>query len=838
MRIPFKTLPRPRSTRGVLSRTANGSRHTGDAVVPARLYRQKFLLVLVTIIILSAVMSVHLMPDKISLHIGDISPTAILAQRSVIYVDTTATTQAMQAARLSTPAVYDQNERSASNATRITNEVFDRLTLARSHLGKAAARTGELAQAAHALEIEFGSTISEPQMHTKLSLSTGVYQRLHDTTVRLIADAMEREIKDQSASGVVSPDLRHARHDVVDSAHETLTSEPEVRIAALVAERALQPNYLLNKRKTDAAGDAAARSVQPVFGRIIRGDTIIAAGDRVTQEHLDKFQGLGLLDPRLEIQAGAAICILAAAMVLLVSVYIRRSLTALYGDMRRLCLLSFIVLMSVLGLKVGATMLGLQFTGGQFGYLAMMSVSAAGMLVSVLLDTQLAVLVVALLSVLSGLIMNHEIRFTVMTLMSSLVGIGCCRPARTRSNLLSISVILSCANLALAWLMGMLMRDSLAELMAGSCWAVLMGFAATSIYWFGVLALEKPFGILTHQTLLEMSASDRPLLQQLCAAAPGTYAHSIMVGTLAEAGAQAIGADSLLCRVAGYYHDIGKMRRPEFFVENQRNGNVHGRLSPSLSAIFITAHVRDGLEMAADNKLPYEIREIIASHHGTTLIGFFYHQALMDCGGSDEAAPGLEERFRYPGPKPKTREAAVVMLADSIEAATRTLEKPRKDSLEAEISRIVRAKIEDGQFDDCSITFKDIKGISDAFLHVLEAMMHGRVSYPKLAAAASIEAAVNGASVGLAPAAEMAYSSISDPDMAPAVGHATEAAGAGLKTAGARNFQEPEEFYASFGDEQADQADSAAYSRAAASGKSPAAVRASLLRGSQRSTDG
>src|SRR5207302_6158761 len=134
---------------------------------------------------------------------------------------------------------------------------------------------------------------------------------------------------------------------------------------------------------------------------------------------------------------------------------------------------------------------------------------------------------------------------------------------------------------------------------------------ATFLFWFGVIVFEKPFGILTHTTLLEMSAFDRPLLKQLCALAPGTYAHSMMVGTLAEAGAQAIGADALLCRVGGYYHDLGKMRRPEFFVENQRNGNVHGRLSPSLSALIITAHVRDGLEIARENRLPREICNII-----------------------------------------------------------------------------------------------------------------------------------------------------------------------------------------------------------------------------------
>jgi putative nucleotidyltransferase with HDIG domain len=318
---------------------------------------------------------------------------------------------------------------------------------------------------------------------------------------------------------------------------------------------------------------------------------------------------------------------------------------------------------------------------------------------------------------------------------------------------------------------------------------------------------------------------DRPLLQQLCAVAPGTYAHSIMVGTLAEAGAQAIGADALLCKVGGYYHDIGKMKRPEFFVENQRNGNVHGRLSPSLSAIFITAHVRDGLEMAKEYKLPMEIRDIIASHHGTTLIGYFYHQALTDCGGSDEAPPGLEERFRYPGPKPGSREAAIVMLADSVEAATRCLERPKKERLEAEIARLVSGKIEDGQFDECSITFKDIKGISDAFVHVLEAMMHGRVSYPKLAVedddAAPADTVAIGGSLPLAalPASVRAHS--------PENGE--------LVRKVQNRFQDPEEFYASFGDEPAIKTDSD--EEASSGGQSAAAHRAAVRSGSQRPAD-
>jgi len=821
-------------------------------------------------------MSVHLMPDKVSLHLGDVAPRDITAPRSVIYVNSVATAEALQAARFATSPAYDVDERAPNNAVKIANEQFDHIERARTRFSSADSRrvvSERQLSAVHALQSEFGNGLSLNEINTLLSLSPAVYQRLKTTTLHLVTDAMERDIKDQTDVGTPSPDMRHARLDVLDSARDTLSSNLEVKVVEAVAARALQPNRLINRHRTDAAREAAAQHVRPIFGRIVRGDAVISQGERVTQEHLDKFQGLGMLDPRLEIQTGAAICILAAAMVLLVAVFVRRNLPAIYGDLRRLSLLSFIVLLSVLGLKVGATMLGLQFTGGQFGYLAMMSVAAAGMLVSVLLDTHLAVIVVALLSVLSGLIMNHEIRFTVMTLMSSFVGIGSCRTVRTRMNLLNTSLILSCTNLSLVWLMGLLLRDSISELATGSYWAVLMGFGATSVFWFGVLAFEKPFGILTHQTLTEMSSSDRPLLQQLCAVAPGTYAHSIMVGTLAEAGAQAIGADALLCRVGGYYHDIGKMKRPEFFVENQRNGNVHGRLSPSLSAIFITSHVRDGLELAAEKKLPQEIRDIIASHHGTTLIGYFYHQALMDCGGSDEAPPGLEERFRYPGPKPRTREAAVVMLADSVEAATRCLDRPKKDRLEAEIARIVCAKIEDGQFDDCPITFKDIKGIADAFVHVLEAMMHGRIAYPKLTTSADTlsgsisevpSLGVKTPMVAALPASgstldRLAGSGSSRPEAAVSafrnplhVAHGTivgnvntefemeiaanDVAAAIVQSGETNRLLDAEEFHGSIGNERTD--DCGKDQNASTGGQSIASVRASIRRGGQRAADG
>lgn len=694
--------------------------HYGDKSIAAKVDLPKLGLLFTAIVMLSLLTSVHLLPDKISLRLGDVSKAEVRAARSVRYINSAETANQRQIARQRVSPAYDIDDTGNANAHRIVQEFFDRIEQDRSSGNQSSAAKK---QAVEVLRSRSGAPYTYDQFRYLLTVSPSILQKIRDSAARIVDEAMDREIREGTH------DLEHAQQDVINSAHAAL-SKQNAAVLIPISQLALRPNRIYNRHKTEAIRDAAARAVIPVYDFIVRGDRIIETGQRVTQKHLDMFMVLGLLNPHIEPTTGIAICAIVASMVLLVVFYISRILPALYADRRRLSLLIMIVCMSVLGLKVGATMFGLSFSSGQLGYLGMMSVAAAGMLISVLLDRNLAVLVVSLLAVQSGLIMNHEIRFTVMTLMSSLMGIVTVGGVRRTNNLVMTTITLAATSLGLVWMLGMLLNDSLAELITGSAWAVGSAMYAVFLYWFGVLVLEKPFGILTHTALLELSASDRPLLTHLCAIAPGTYAHSMMVGSIAEAGAQIVGADTLICRVGGYYHDIGKMKRPEFFYENQRRENVHSRLSPSLSALFITAHVRDGIEMATENKLPVEIRDIIAQHHGTTLIGYFYHQALTDCGGNDEAPPGLEERFRYPGPKPQSREAAIVMLADSVEAACRSIDKPNHDRLENRIHDVIRGKIEDGQLDECDLTFKDLKGISNAFLHVLSAMMHSRIEYP------------------------------------------------------------------------------------------------------------
>jgi putative nucleotidyltransferase with HDIG domain len=360
----------------------------------------------------------------------------------------------------------------------------------------------------------------------------------------------------------------------------------------------------------------------------------------------------------------------------------------------------------------------------------MMTVVAAGMLISVLVDVSIAVLVTAILAVLSGLLMNHEIRFSVMTLVSGLAGIHSVLNIRDRNSLLRATLVVAAVNLAMVWMLGGLLGDTLGEVEKGSAWAVLAACIGIGIFWFGIAILEKPFGVLTHVGLLELSSSEHPLLRQLALAAPGTYAHSIAVGNLADAAAGAIGADALFCRVASYYHDVGKTKRPHCFVENQRSDNIHDRLNPSLSALIIAAHVRDGIELAAEFKLPQQIRNVIQEHHGTSLIRYFYHMATHTAGVATVHDPILEQHFRYEGPKPQSRESGIIMLSDAVEAAARSLDRGSHARIQTLVESVVHDKLTDGQLDECNLTLKDIQKIQAAFVRSLAGMFHGRVEYP------------------------------------------------------------------------------------------------------------
>lgn len=255
-----------------------------------------------------------------------------------------------------------------------------------------------------------------------------------------------------------------------------------------------------------------------------------------------------------------------------------------------------------------------------------------------------------------------------------------------------------------------------------------IGGVAAAILSIGLLPyLEQAFRITTSEKLLTLARPNHPLLQRLLLEAPGTYYHSILVGNLAETAADKIGADPILSRVGAYYHDVGKIQRPYFFVENQANmENPHAKLSPSLSTMIVTSHIRDGLEFCREYKLPEVVADIVGQHHGTSLVSYFYKQAAE--GEHGECI--IEEDFRYEGPKPQTKEAALIMLADGCEAAVRSIAKPNMSRIENTVRRVINERLRDGQLNECDLTLRDLNMIGDVFIRVLCSTCHSRIEYP------------------------------------------------------------------------------------------------------------
>ncbi len=680
-----------------------------------------------TAVLLSLLLCIHLWPNRVSLREGDTADRDIIAPRTVRYEDTLEARQQRDDAIAQVPEQFDYQPSAAADAQYKVREIYSALERRVRPKGGADAASLDPDPARVATEIRQDLGIGGLRAPLKLLMRQTPQARLEARRVSLalVERAMARQITNRNNS------LAQAREAL--SLDETLQRLPTpLRPAALaVAEAALVPNYTFNGVRTQQAREAAAKAIDPQVRRLVTGSVVIRKGERVTRQHIDKVRALGLQNPRLDAATVMVVCVLVALLVTLTAVYLALFHRTLYQDTPRLFLLALLSLISVVGIKVGSTLLGLPFSGVHFGYLGMMCVASAGMAIALLLSPGVATLIVALLSVASGLLLNNELRFTVITLGSSLVGIVSVATLRNRGDLLRATMYLCGANALLIVLIGQIEGDTGGELMSGALWGVISGLFALVLFWMGVAVFERPFGITTHLRLLELSDPATPILQEFRMRVPGTYAHSLMVGNLAHAAAEAIGADGLLVRVAAYYHDLGKMSRPQFFIENQANAeNIHDRLSPSMSALVLTSHVKEGLEIAEEVGLPPHVRDVIRQHHGTSLMKYFYHRAT---GGVHD--PTLEAQFRYAGPKPQTKEAAILMLADSVEAASRTLDKPTPARIADFVRGMVEDKRADGQLDDCDLTLRDLKQIQDVFTRLLSATLHARIEYPSASAA-------------------------------------------------------------------------------------------------------
>ncbi|NHN30932.1 HD family phosphohydrolase [Paenibacillus agricola] len=524
----------------------------------------------------------------------------------------------------------------------------------------------------------------------------------------------------------------------------TLTKSIAREMVQEIVRAAVTPNKFLDQKGTETAKGQARDNVKPVF--INKNDVLVNKGDPITEEIYQRLSGLDMLQDESSFLPRIGLIILVLLFTLGVVMFVRRSALPIKSNNAQLLMLVLIIIMNILGMKLFSLVQNLDYP-----YIGLLAPAAMGaMLVAILLDANLAFFSAVLFSVMASMIFNtdhlqsFDFRYGLVTLVTSFAAIFSIQRASQRSSILK-------AGMAVA-LMGMLLLGSLLLIddheskrnMLFALSFIVGSGLLTAVFVIGLLPFfEAAFGILSPLKLVELSNPNHPLLRKLLTETPGTYHHSIMVGNLAETAAEAIGADGLLCRVGAYYHDIGKTKRPAYFIENQTNiENPHDKMDPALSKSIIVAHARDGVELLKEHHIPKPIRDIAEQHHGTTLLQFFYYKAKKIAEAANDPNPVEELDYRYPGPMAQSKEAAIVGIADCVEAAVRSLRSPNLEQIDSMVRKIIKGRLDDGQFNECDLTTKELDQIAKTLNETLLGIFHSRIEYPPTSLSTENQSAV------------------------------------------------------------------------------------------------
>ncbi|KIL53435.1 NADH:ubiquinone reductase (H+-translocating) [Jeotgalibacillus alimentarius] len=495
-----------------------------------------------------------------------------------------------------------------------------------------------------------------------------------------------------------------------------------------LARFAVVENNIYDPEQTEARVAQAIESVEPV--QILEGQVIVQKGYLIDRDVYRQLEALGLTTSETSFEPYIGLTLFSLLIVLIL--YFHFSTWKISEDTKRLylVLVSIIFLLS-LGLMKAAELIR-ELEVLQVGYL--FPAAMAPMLLKSMINTRVALIIAMLQAFCASIIFNDmmtgsvNVDVSLYFLFSGLAGILFLSDHRRRTHLLRAGLFVSAANMIFLFAVTLIESGSFSAMdyTLFAVFAVISG-VLSSILTIGLLPLfESGFGILSTMKLVELSNPNHPLLKKILTEAPGTYHHSVMVANLAEAGCEAIGANGLLARVGCYYHDIGKTKRPHYFIENQISGyNPHDHLDPQTSRDIIISHAKDGADMLRKHKMPAEFIDIAEQHHGTTLLKFFYFKA------KEKGLEPDEESYRYAGPKPRTKEAAVISVADSVEAAVRSMKDPTSEKIKKLVDSIIKDRLQDGQFNECDITLKQLETLKKVFCETLNGIFHSRIEYPE-----------------------------------------------------------------------------------------------------------
>jgi len=642
-------------------------------------------------------------PQKHLLQVGDISDKDIYAPTDI--VDKSATELRRKQAEDSVQPVYNLDLTVQIDIEKKISDFFMLLNSVRSNA-----------------ELDKVQKLNLIKQNSNISLGNSLYNMLLDVSEADLA-SLEHNIKyinNQMLSGrITEQQLNDKRSDIREFFMNLPKKSQLNEIGADIAVMVLKPNMYYDEQTTLARKQSEREKVEDVVIR--KGTLIVGKGQELSSQQIQLLNAYGLLaesdKDRFDIQFYLGYGVIIGICLIIMGLYLRSLDKKLWDSNSTLLLIS---LTAIMALTVTMMLKNIS------QYLIVLP--AGAMLVSILVSPRIAIMTNIMTSILAGILGGFDLHVVVMMLLTGILGAGMVSKTHHRSTFILSGLAVSLVSLLVIFSEGILNREDIYRMINNGLYGVIGG-TLSAVLTIGTLPFfETVFDIITPLKLLELSNPNQPMLRRLLIEAPGTYYHSILVGNLAEAAAEDIGANALLCRVGAYYHDIGKLKRPYFFKENQiTRDNPHDKITPNLSALVITSHVKDGVEIAGKNKLPSTVIRIIEEHHGNTLVAYFYHKAL-----SAEGAEAVDEsKFRYPFRKPQTEEAAIVMLADSVEAYIRSLSEPTRDQVEQGVRKIIKDKLNDAQLDNCDLTLKDLEMIGQAFVKVLAGIFHDRIEYPE-----------------------------------------------------------------------------------------------------------
>ena len=678
-------------------------------------------------LLFTVLLSSSLFVAKIHLAVGELSPQMITAPRDMDIEDTEKYSQDQDAAAKAVQAVYKPDDEYLGQLTKDLEKAFAALREAAVTItpGDESVRITKLQQTQPFTVLAKGILVS------LMKTSPDSLVAAKQIGGNIISNRARNGDTGARTDSDVAPLREATKSDINKSG---LQDDAKVFFEAFVDQKVTSPTLTVDE-ETTVKLRAVARTVlkKPVL-RYKANQKIIGAGEIVDEKVYKVLVAYGLINGSNTWKSASGIALIVLIGIGLMWIYLlqyRRDIVHLFNRVVLIGLTMFLVL------AIGRGVISLDLGGPEFSSLSgmLIPVAWATMSIAILIGVDVAMLVAVVLAIFVAILVDPTLSTSfglqtgIVALFGGFVGVYSVSHLSQRSDLARAGLFVSAVNVlmvsAIALTTGMRLSVWLVGLVLGSVNGVASSFLTVgALHWF-----ESGFQLTSSVRLLELSNPNHPLLKRLLMEAPGTYHHSILVGNLAEAAAEAVNADATLVRVGSMYHDIGKLKRPYFFIENQFiQDNPHDKIAPTLSSLIITSHVKDGLELAKENNLPQQIQDIISQHHGDGLVSFFYHKALEE---NDEVP---QESFHYEGPKPQTKEAALVALADNVEAAVRSMKQPTPGRVEGLVRKIVKDKLNDGQLDQCDLTFQDLDRIAMAFVRVLNGIFHSRVEYPELPA--------------------------------------------------------------------------------------------------------